>query len=36
MQLGASGYLVKPFTAEALVQHALEQIGAESASGAHA
>jgi two-component system chemotaxis response regulator CheY len=36
MQLGASGYLVKPFTAEVLVQHALEQIGAESASGAHA
>src|SRR5438045_9780727 len=36
MQLGASGYLVKPFTAEVLVQHALEQIGAESASGGHA
>src|SRR3954462_13371648 len=36
MQLGARGYLVKPFTAEVLVQHALEQIGAESASGAHA
>jgi two-component system chemotaxis response regulator CheY len=36
MQLGASGYLVKPFTAEALVKHALEQIGAVSASGAHA
>jgi len=36
MQLGASGYLVKPFTAEALVQHAIEQMGAESASGAHA
>jgi len=26
MLLGASGYLVKPFTAESLVQHALEQI----------
>jgi two-component system chemotaxis response regulator CheY len=36
MTLGASGYLVKPFTAEALVAHALEQLGAESASGAHA
>jgi two-component system chemotaxis response regulator CheY len=36
MLLGASGYLVKPFTAESLVQHALEQIGAQSASGAHA
>ena len=36
LQLGASGYLVKPFTAEALVQQALEQMGAESASGAHA
>ena len=36
MKLGASGYLVKPFTAEALVAHALEQLGAESASGAHA
>lgn len=36
MTLGASGYLVKPFTAEALVQHALEQMGAASASGAHA
>jgi two-component system chemotaxis response regulator CheY len=35
MTLGASGYLVKPFTAEALVQHALEQMGAASASGAH-
>ena len=34
MTLGASGYLVKPFTAEALVAHALEQL--ESASGAHA
>ncbi len=36
MTLGASGYLVKPFTAEAIVEQALEQIGAESASGAHA
>ena len=36
LQLGAGGYLVKPFTAEALVQHVLEQMGAESASGAHA
>jgi two-component system, chemotaxis family, chemotaxis protein CheY len=36
MTLGASGYLVKPFTAEALVQQALEQMGAASASGAHA
>jgi two-component system, chemotaxis family, chemotaxis protein CheY len=35
MKLGASGYLVKPFTAEALVAHALEQLGAEPASGAH-
>ena len=35
MTLGASGYLVKPFTAEVLVQHALEQMGAASASGAH-
>jgi two-component system, chemotaxis family, chemotaxis protein CheY len=36
MKLGANGYLVKPFTAEALVAHALEQLGAEPASGAHA
>ncbi len=36
MTLGASGYLVKPFTAEALVEQVLEQIGAEPASGAHA
>ena len=36
MTLGASGYLVKPFTAEALAEHALEQMGAASASGAHA
>jgi two-component system, chemotaxis family, chemotaxis protein CheY len=35
MTLGASGYLVKPFTAEAIVEQALEQIGAESRSGAH-
>jgi two-component system chemotaxis response regulator CheY len=36
MQLGASGYLVKPFTAEALVEHALAQMGAAPSSGAHA
>jgi two-component system chemotaxis response regulator CheY len=36
MQLGASGYLVKPFTAEALVEHALAQMGAQPSSGAHA
>jgi two-component system, chemotaxis family, chemotaxis protein CheY len=36
MTLGASSYLVKPFTAEALVAHALEQLGAGPASGAHA
>jgi two-component system, chemotaxis family, chemotaxis protein CheY len=36
MQLGANGYLVKPFTADDLIRHALEQLGAESASGAHA
>ncbi len=35
MKLGASSYLVKPFTAEALVAQALEQLGAETASGAH-
>jgi DNA-binding response OmpR family regulator len=36
MQLGASAYLVKPFTAEAIVDHALAQMGAAPASGAHA
>ena len=36
MTLGASGYLVRPFTAEAPAQHALEQMGAASTSGAHA
>ncbi len=36
LTLGASGYLVKPFSAELLVQQALEQIGSASASGAHA
>jgi two-component system, chemotaxis family, chemotaxis protein CheY len=36
MQLGASGYLVKPFSAEALVEQALKQMGAEPTSGAHA
>lgn len=35
MTLGASGYLVKPFTAEALTQHVLEHMGAASAAGAH-
>jgi two-component system chemotaxis response regulator CheY len=36
MTLGASGYLVKPFTAETLVEQVLEYMGAASASGAHA
>lgn len=36
MQLGASAYLVKPFTAEAIVDHVLAQMGAAPASGAHA
>jgi two-component system, chemotaxis family, chemotaxis protein CheY len=36
LKLGASGYLVKPFTAEVLVAQALAQIGAESGPGAHA
>jgi two-component system chemotaxis response regulator CheY len=36
MQLGASGYLVKPFTADALAEHALAQMGAAPSSGAHA
>ena len=36
MTLGASGYLVKPFSAEALVEQALEHMGSEPASGAHA
>ncbi len=36
MTLGASGYLVKPFSADALVAQVLEQFGAHSASGAHA
>ncbi len=36
MTLGASGYLVKPFSADALVSQVLEQFGAHSASGAHA
>src|SRR3954468_11351240 len=35
MQLGASGYLVKPFTADALAEHALAQMGAAPSSGAH-
>jgi two-component system, chemotaxis family, chemotaxis protein CheY len=35
MTLGASGYLVKPFTAELLAAHALKQIGEPPASGAH-
>ena len=36
LSLGASSYLVKPFTAEALVKHVLDQMGAEPESGAHA
>ena len=36
LQLGASGYLIKPFTAEAIVEQALEQMGAGPGSGAHA
>lgn len=36
MQLGASAYLVKPFSAEAIAEHALAQMGAAPASGAHA
>ena len=36
MQLGASAYLVKPFSAEAIVEHVLAQMGAAPASGAHA
>ncbi len=36
MTLGASGYLVKPFTPEVLAAHALEQLGAAPRSGAHA
>jgi two-component system, chemotaxis family, chemotaxis protein CheY len=35
MTLGASGYLVKPFTAEDLVRHAVQQMGAVPTSGAH-
>jgi two-component system chemotaxis response regulator CheY len=36
MTLGASDYLVKPFTAELLAARALEQMGDPPASGAHA
>ena len=36
LTLGASGYLVKPFTAQALVEQALEQLGSAPVSGAHA
>ena len=36
LTLGASGYLVKPFTAQALVELALEHMGSVPASGAHA
>src|SRR5689334_12364861 len=36
LSLGASSYLVKPFTVEALVRQVLEQMGAEPGSGAHA
>jgi two-component system chemotaxis response regulator CheY len=35
LSLGASGYLVKPFTPEALIDCALEQLGPEVKSGAH-
>ena len=35
MTLGASGYLVKPFTSEALAEHVLAQMGPASSSGAH-
>ena len=36
LQLGAGGYLIKPFTAEALVAQALAQLGREPEQGAHA
>jgi two-component system, chemotaxis family, chemotaxis protein CheY len=36
LQLGASGYLVKPFSVEALVQQARALIGPDSGPGAHA
>jgi two-component system, chemotaxis family, chemotaxis protein CheY len=36
MTLGASDYLVKPFTADAVAARALEQLGEPPASGAHA
>jgi two-component system chemotaxis response regulator CheY len=36
MTLGASDYLVKPFTAEDLVARVLTQIGEPKGSGAHA
>jgi two-component system, chemotaxis family, chemotaxis protein CheY len=35
MSLGANAYLVKPFTAEALIRQVLEQMGAMPASGAN-
>lgn len=35
MSLGASGYLVKPFSQEALVERVLEHMGVPPASGAH-
>lgn len=35
MQLGANAYLVKPFTAEALVEQVLKQWGLALPSGAH-
>ena len=36
LALGASGYLLKPFTAEALVAQASTQMGAGPGSGEHA
>jgi len=35
LQLGANGYLVKPFTAEALIEQTLAQIGTDASRGAH-
>jgi two-component system chemotaxis response regulator CheY len=36
LTLGASAYLIKPFTAQALVDQVLAQMGSAPASGAHA
>lgn len=36
LQLGASGYLIKPFTAEAIVEQARAHLGAGPGPGAHA